>query len=355
MNSINNPQEDDQASFGHNDSIPQDFSSEASGGDGFAGRDASPESHGDFPGEEDRHHGHHHGSGPHFGPEFGPGRGFRTGFGPGFGPGRGFAPHCGPDDQGPDDEGPDDGGEGRRGDRPGRRGFDRGDEDPRHGRPGRRGDGRRGDGRRGGGFVPGFSPRAGGAIPLDDDEGFGHRRGFGPGPARGFGPGFGPGFGGGFGPGFRGGFGRGGRVRKGNVRSAILSLLSQDSYNGYGMIGAIATQTDGAWRPSPGSIYPALAALQAEGLIESAGKGKRTEFELTEAGRAYVAEHAEETAAVWADVSEEAGAGAELRQSIGKLMGAVHQIGQGGTEEQVKATTEALDTARRAIYKMLAD
>lgn len=287
MNSINNPQEDDQASFGSNDSVPQDFSSEASGACGFAGRGATPDSHGDFPGEDDRHHGHHHGSGPHFGPGFGPGR--------------------------------------------------------------------RGGGRRGGGFVPGFSPRAGGAIPLDDDEGFGHRRGFGPGPARGFGPGFGPGFGGGFGPGFRGGFGRGGRVRKGNVRSAILSLLSQDSYNGYGMIGAIATQTDGAWRPSPGSIYPALAALQAEGLIESTGKGKRTEFELTEAGRAYVAEHAEETAAVWADVSEEAGAGAELRQSIGKLMGAVHQIGQGGTEEQVKATTEALDTARRAIYKMLAD
>jgi len=139
------------------------------------------------------------------------------------------------------------------------------------------------------------------------------------------------------------------------VRSAILSLLSQHSYNGYSMIGAIATHTDGAWRPSPGSIYPALAALQAEGLIESTGKGKRTEFELTEAGRTYVSEHPEEMAAVWADVSEEAGAGTELRQSIGKLMGAVQQIGLAGTEEQVKATTEALDAARRTIYKLLAD
>ena len=48
---------------------------------------------------------------------------------------------------------------------------------------------------------------------------------------------------------------------------------------------------------------------------------------------------------------------AELAQDdpVLKLMGAVHQIGQGGTEEQVRATTEALDAARRTIYKLLAD
>ncbi len=172
----------------------------------------------------------------------------------------------------------------------------------------------------------------------------------------GFGPGGGPGFGprgGGFGPGFgpRGG----GRVRKGNVRSAILSLLSQHSYNGYGMIGAIAAHTDGAWRPSPGSIYPALAALQSDGLIESTGTSKRTEFELTEAGRNYVVQNAQEMAQVWAEVNEEAGAATDLRLGMGKLVGAVQQIGMAGTEEQIKSATEALDTARRAIYKLLAD
>lgn len=222
----------------------------------------------------------------------------------------------------------------------------------------------------------GSGPHRGGpdCDPDDNDgaeagdrgpRGFGSRRGgprggpggFGPGFGQGFGPGFGSGFGPGmgFGPGLRGGFGRGGRVRKGNVRSAILSLLGQHSYNGYGLIGAIATHTDGAWRPSPGSIYPALAALQAEGLIESTGNGKRTEFGLTEAGSAYVAGHPEEMAAVWAEVNEEAGAGTDLRQSMGKLAGAVQQIGMAGTEDQVKAATGALDTARRAIYKLLAD
>ena len=204
-------------------------------------------------------------------------------------------------------------------------------------------------------------------FPGDEGRGRGGRGGFGPrggGPHGGMGGGprgggMGPGFGGGPRGGFggRGGFGPrgGGRVRKGNVRSAILSLLSQHSYNGYGMIGAIAAHTDGAWRPSPGSIYPALAALQSEGLIESTGDGKRTEFVLTDAGKSYVAENGQEMAQVWADVNEEAGAGTDLRQGLGKLVGAVEQISMAGTEDQIKAATEALDTARRAIYTLLAD
>ncbi|WP_434618057.1 PadR family transcriptional regulator [Arthrobacter sp. A5] len=189
----------------------------------------------------------------------------------------------------------------------------------------------------------------------------GHRGGGRGGP--GFGgpgfPGFGapgfPGFGGPGLPGFGRGFGPGGRARKGNVRSAILSLLSQASYNGYGLIKAIVVHTDGAWRPSPGSIYPALAALQAEELISPVGEGRRTEFELTGQGRDYVAGHHEEMAAVWQEVSEEAGVGQELRLSSGKLMGAVRQIGADGTEEQQRSATAALDVARRTIYKLLSD
>jgi DNA-binding PadR family transcriptional regulator len=213
----------------------------------------------------------------------------------------------------------------------------------------------------GGGGFGGFGPGVGGFGP----GGFGPGSG-GPGPGADFG-GFGPGgrgrgrggFGGFGGGGWSGArrppFGRGGRVRKGNVRSAILSLLSQSSNNGYGIIKDIAEHTDGAWRPSPGSVYPALAALQAEGLIGTNGEGRRTEFELTEQGRAYVTEHAAEMAAVWEEVNEEAGAGLELRTSIGKLMGAVHQISADGTEDQLRIVTATLDEARRTIYKLLSD
>lgn len=294
----------------------------------FGGEFTEPDSR--FPGGD--HHGKsgREGRGGHHGPSR---RGGKPGFGPGENP----------------EANPDDGGFGNGfGPRGGRfaAGFG-----PRGGGPRGPGDGPRGP--RGG---PGGGTRGPGGEAKDGGPDFGP--GFGPGLRAGFGPGFGhgsPGPGGRGRPGFRSGFGQGGRVRKGNVRSAILSLLSQHSYNGYGMIGAIGAHTDGAWRPSPGSIYPALAALQAEGLIESTGDGKRTEFELTEAGKAYVAENIEEMAQVWADVNQEAGAGTELRLSMGKLTGAVQQIGMGGTEEQLKTATEALDTARRTIYKLLAD
>lgn len=210
-------------------------------------------------------------------------------------------------------------------------------------RPGRRG--HRGPGFGGRGFGgPGHGAPA-------DGPGREEARGRFDGPGPGFG---GPRGFGGPGPGL-GGPGFGGRVRRGNVRSAILSLLSQHSFNGYGLIRAISNHTDGAWRPSPGSIYPALTALQAEGLIESNGASKRTEYALTGAGKAYVAENAAEMAQVWADVTEEAGAGKDLRTGMGKLVGAVQQISLSGTEEQIKTATEALDNARRTIYKLLAD
>src|SRR5579871_6372056 len=93
-----------------------------------------------------------------------------------------------------------------------------------------------------------------------DQRGHGRRHrhgGFGPRGGRGFGPGFGgPGFGGpdfggrGFGPG-----GRGSRARKGDVRSAILSLLAEAPASGYGLMKTIAEKTNDAWRPSPGSVY----------------------------------------------------------------------------------------------------
>ncbi|MFJ5955995.1 PadR family transcriptional regulator [Paenarthrobacter sp. NPDC092416] len=170
--------------------------------------------------------------------------------------------------------------------------------------------------------------------------------GFGPG---GFGPGFGPG---GFGP---RGFGPGGsrRANRGDVRAAILSLLAEAPSNGYGLIKTIAEKTSGAWRPSPGSVYPTLQQLVDEELITAVGEGRRTEFTLTEAGRAYVAEHEEELANAWN--TDANGSDQAFHQSIGKLMGVIHQFRVAATEEQRQAAIEKLDETRRALYLILAD
>ena len=54
--------------------------------------------------------------------------------------------------------------------------------------------------------------------------------------------------------------------------------------HGYEMIQEIAERSGGAWKPSPGSVYPTLQLLEDEGLITSASEGGKKLFSLTEAG-----------------------------------------------------------------------
>ena len=97
---------------------------------------------------------------------------------------------------------------------------------------------------------------------------------------------------------------RGPRVRRGDVRSAILEVLRaaaerEESINGYQVIQQIAEKSNDAWRPSPGSIYPTIQQLQDEGLVEEDQERGRRTLRLTGAGATYVHENADELAAVW--------------------------------------------------------
>ena len=170
---------------------------------------------------------------------------------------------------------------------------------------------------------------------------------------RGFGPGHAPGFGG-FGP--RGFMPPGPqRKRRGDVRHAIISLLTEGPSNGYGLIKAIATKSGGTWTPSPGSVYPTLQQLVDEELIEAVGEGRKTEFQLTEAGTAYAAENAAELEKLWNATEQDASAEAGLHESIQKLMGVVHQLRFAANDEQRAKAVEAIDQARRTLYGILAE
>jgi DNA-binding PadR family transcriptional regulator len=155
--------------------------------------------------------------------------------------------------------------------------------------------------------------------------------------------------------GFDGGPQRPQRARRGDVRSAILSLLGQEPQNGYRLMKSFETATDGAWRPSPGSIYPTLTQLVEEGLIEATGEGRHTLFGLTEAGRTYIVEHADELEKAWQSATGESEEDLAFRTSVVKLNGAIEQFRIAATEEQRIAGGKAIDDARRALYLILAD
>ena len=162
----------------------------------------------------------------------------------------------------------------------------------------------------------------------------------------------------GFGPGFGGPRGRGGRkrMRRGDVRAAILVLLNEEPRNGYQLMQEIEERSDGNWRPSSGSIYPALSQLEDEGLVQpDDGEGGK-QFTLTDEGTQHVKDHADKLGEPWKNLGGKGGAGVNaMRDQLKPLMGAVGQLMHSGNDEDAKKGAEVLADARRKIYAILAE
>jgi DNA-binding PadR family transcriptional regulator len=158
--------------------------------------------------------------------------------------------------------------------------------------------------------------------------------------------------------------GRGPRVRRGDVRSAILDVVATahrngEEINGYQVIQQIAERSNGAWRPSPGSVYPTVQQLEDEGLLRTVEQNGRRRLELTASGEQYVADHADQLAQVWTPFADsgraDTGDFADLRPEIGQVMGAMWQIASTGGDAQRRAAVEILVETRRKLYGVLAD
>jgi len=193
-----------------------------------------------------------------------------------------------------------------------------------------------------------------------------HHESFGRGPGFGAGLGPGPGFGPGFGPGPRrhGSLGpdgegrgrrRGMRAPRGDVRTAVLQLLAEQPMHGYQLMQLIAERSDGAWRPSPGTIYPVLSLLEDEGLVEVTRDQGRKLATLTDAGRAYITDNAAELGDPFAALRQDLGPRLDLRTPVEEIASAARQLVRSGTAAQQEAARTVLRDARRSLYLILAD
>jgi DNA-binding PadR family transcriptional regulator len=172
--------------------------------------------------------------------------------------------------------------------------------------------------------------------------------------------GFGPGgrgeFGGlGFGPG-RGPRGRGRKARRGDIRTAALLLLAEEPRNGYQIMQEVQERSEDVWRPSPGSVYPALQQLEDEGLIRSQEDEGRKVFAITDAGSKLVAERPADSPAPWEEMSGDV---SPQIHELGKLMREVAfaftQVMRTGSDSQIGAARKVLAGTRRDLYRILAD
>lgn len=168
---------------------------------------------------------------------------------------------------------------------------------------------------------------------------------------------------GGFGwDGERQGAGRRRRFTGGELRLVLLKLIADQPRHGYELIKALEELTDGAYAPSPGTVYPTLSLLEDEGAIaESASDtdAKRKAFEATEAGRAELAEKAEEVESLMARLVElgrprDRGAWPELWRAMTNLGGVLkNRMRPGGLDpEAIRKIVDIIDDAAKRIERM---
>ena len=155
---------------------------------------------------------------------------------------------------------------------------------------------------------------------------------------------------------------RGGRVGRflehGDLRFIVLALIAEQPRHGYELIKELEDRTGGAYRPSPGVIYPTLSLLEDEGLIQAAaGETARKLFEPTEAGRAALAQNQAGVDAVFARMAEAAEGADTTRPRVGRAMANLGMALQARlsrrpiTPEEIDRVIALIDEAATAIEK----
>ncbi|MFO7689329.1 MAG: PadR family transcriptional regulator [Cryobacterium sp.] len=90
----------------------------------------------------------------------------------------------------------------------------------------------------------------------------------------------------------------------GRLRLYLLSLLAEQPRHGYELIQALSDRFGGTYSPSAGTIYPRLAKLEDDGLVSKTSDGRKTVYEITDAGRAELLARDGELGALETEVSD---------------------------------------------------
>jgi DNA-binding PadR family transcriptional regulator len=146
-----------------------------------------------------------------------------------------------------------------------------------------------------------------------------------------------------------------GKRRRGDVRTALLRLLSERPMHGYDLMKELEERSGGMWRPSPGSVYPTLQLLEDEGLVKAEDEDGKRVYAITDEGRRELDERTKRSGrAPWESDWDDEGL-AQLRDAGFKLAAASMQLAKTGSTEQRKQAADILAEARRKLYALLAE
>jgi DNA-binding PadR family transcriptional regulator len=128
----------------------------------------------------------------------------------------------------------------------------------------------------------------------------------------------------------------------GSLRLYLLSLLDESPKHGYELIQALSDRFGGTYSPSAGTIYPRLAKLEEEGLVEKTTVGRKSVYAITDAGRAELAARSGELDAIEDEVTD------SVRRLAEEVRAGVNQAMKTLRAELASAAREAKNEARNA-------
>jgi len=146
----------------------------------------------------------------------------------------------------------------------------------------------------------------------------------------------------------------------GDLKLVILSLLAERARHGYDIIKAIEEKSGGMYSPSAGTVYPTLTLLEEMGFARSSAdeSGKRV-YEITDAGRAHLAEHRGMVDDIFSRISR-AGAGLtsdamqEMNRAFGRLARTVYAQASHRLDDHafLRGVAKILDDAAAAVHEL---
>jgi len=147
----------------------------------------------------------------------------------------------------------------------------------------------------------------------------------------------------------------------GDLRLYLLSLLDEAPRHGYDLMQALSDRTGGTYTPSAGTIYPRLAKLEEEGLVTKTVDGRKTIYEITDAGRAEVAARAPELEGIEAGLADSVrliadevrGSVREAMKSLRADLAAAAQAERTAASAASAATASPADDPRAAAREQL--
>jgi DNA-binding PadR family transcriptional regulator len=146
------------------------------------------------------------------------------------------------------------------------------------------------------------------------------------------------------------------RMRRGDIRTALLAALAEGPGHGYDVMQTLEDKTGGAWRPSPGSVYPTLQLLEDEGLVRGTERDGKRVYELTDAGREEVAQRvAEGGGEPWAAAGRFWTGAGNVRGAMTQLHLAAKQVMMAGSPAQAEHAVAIINDARKRLYQLLSE